>query len=166
MFYKMFHELIDLDVHELFVISNSNTRGHYFKSKRSSVNNKDKEFSNRSVNVCNSLLDAVVNCKTLSLLKYKLKSCYMDKYCTRIQQYYLYTVICAPISACAVLFMVFCRLSLGSFQLHLVIIFKLSYCRLLSIPNGSSYDTLLAFLGVMPTSLFCHAIRDCQHFLA
>ena len=74
MFFKKFHELIDLDVHEFFVISNYNTRGHNFKIKRFSVNNNDNEFSNRSVNIWNSLPDAVVNCKTLSLFKYKLKA--------------------------------------------------------------------------------------------
>ena len=42
------------------------------------------EFSNRSVNVWNSLPDAVVNCNSLSLFKYKLKSCNIDKYGVRI----------------------------------------------------------------------------------
>ena len=73
LFFKMFHELIDLDVHEFFVISNSNTRGHNFKIKRFSVSDDDKEFSNRSVNVWNSLPDALVNCLTLYLFKCKLK---------------------------------------------------------------------------------------------
>ena len=81
----MFHELIDIDVHEFFVIPNSNTRRHNLKIKRFSVNNNDKEFSNRSVNDYNSVPDAVVNCKTLSLFKYKLKRYNSDKYCTRKQ---------------------------------------------------------------------------------
>ena len=74
MFFKMFHELIHLDVHVFFVISNFIIRGHNFEFKRLSVNNNDKEFSNRSVNVWNSLPDAVVNCKILSLFKYELKA--------------------------------------------------------------------------------------------
>ena len=51
MFFKIFHQLIDLIVHTLFDISNSNTRGHNFKIKRFSVHNNGNEFSNRSVNV-------------------------------------------------------------------------------------------------------------------
>ena len=82
--FLIFPQLIDLEVHTFFDISNSNTRGHNFQIKRLSVNNNGNEFSNRSVNVWNSLPDAVVNCNSLSQFKYKLKSCNIDKYCVRI----------------------------------------------------------------------------------
>ena len=154
MFFKIVHQLIDLEVHTFFDISNSNTRGHNFKIKRfrvnsnenefsnrsvnvwnslpdavvysndnefsnrsvnvwnslpdavvnsndnefsnrsvnvwnslpdAVVNSNDNDFSNRSVNVWNSLPDAVVNCNSLSLFKYKLKSCSIDKYRARIR---------------------------------------------------------------------------------
>ena len=71
MFFFIFHQLIDLEVHTFFDISNSNTRGHNFKIIRFSINNNGNEFSNRSVNVWNSLPDAVVNCNSLSQFKNK-----------------------------------------------------------------------------------------------
>ena len=33
-FFKIFHQLVDLEVHTFFDISNSNTRGHNFEIKR------------------------------------------------------------------------------------------------------------------------------------
>ena len=83
MFFKIVHQLIDLEVHTFFDISNSNTRGHNFKIKRISVNNNGNEFSNRSVNVWYSLPDAEVKCNSLSQFQYTLKSCNIDKYCVR-----------------------------------------------------------------------------------
>ena len=66
-FLTLFHQLIDLEFYTFFDISNSNTRGHNFKNKHFSVNNNGNEFSNRSVNVWNSLSDAVVNCKIVTI---------------------------------------------------------------------------------------------------
>ena len=85
MFLKIFHELIDIDVNEFFVISNSNTRGHILK-----LNDLASIIMLRSLATdlemsLNSLPDDVVNCQTLSLFIYKLKSCDIDKSCTRIQ---------------------------------------------------------------------------------
>ena len=64
MLFKIFHLLTYLEVHIFFDIFNSNTRGHNFKIKLFSVNNNSNEFSNRSINVWNSLPDAVVYCNT------------------------------------------------------------------------------------------------------
>ena len=69
MFFKNCHQLIDLEVDIFFDISNSNTRGHNFKIKRFSVNNNGNEFSNRSVNVWNSLPDAGVNLQLFISIK-------------------------------------------------------------------------------------------------
>ena len=91
--------LIDREVRRFFDISNSNTQDQNFKIKRFSVNNTGNEFSNRSVNVWNSLPDAVVNCNSLSLIEYKLESCNIDNYCTRIHQSYLCNYIAYTIRA-------------------------------------------------------------------
>ena len=84
MFLLIFHQLIELEVNTFLDISNSNTRGHNFKIKRFSINNNGNAFSNGSVNVWNSLPDAVVNCNSLSIFKYKLKSCKIYTYCVHI----------------------------------------------------------------------------------
>ena len=89
MFSKIVHQLIDLEVQIFFDISNSNMRGHNFKIKRFGVNNNGNEFSDRSVNVWNSLPDTVLNCNSLSLFRYKLNSCSVDKYCAHIHLSYL-----------------------------------------------------------------------------
>ena len=61
MFFLIFHQLIDREIHTFFDISNCNTRGHNLQIKRFIVNNNGNEFSNRSVNVYNLLFDAAVN---------------------------------------------------------------------------------------------------------
>ena len=60
-YFLIFHQLIDLEVHTFFDSSKSNTRGHNFKIKRFSVNNNGNEFGN----ICKCLELAAWRCSKL-----------------------------------------------------------------------------------------------------
>ena len=154
----MFHQLIDLEVRRFVDISNFDTRGRNFKIKRLSVNNNCNEFSNRSAHVWNSLLDAVVNCKSLSLFKYKLKS-------SNINIVHVYPLVIYFQCNCFIAYTICAAFhsSVDYSQLRLVLV-TFSYYLHTVIRTFTVYFNQILFshtVSVCWRDANIHAIRDC-----
>ena len=86
---------------------------------------------------------------------------YIYKYCVRVPQFYLQNVfVISPILLVLHFVLAYCSLVTFSFSIFSAYLHSV-LMTLWSILIESFFGTLLTFVGVTPTSWFCHSIRDC-----
>ena len=80
--WKIFHGKCGVSPEQIFILSNSSTRGHSFKiyHVRSTIDVRQKFFSVRIIPVWNNLPNNVVSCTTLATFKTALHSHMIDKF--------------------------------------------------------------------------------------
>ena len=111
MYFKIIHNLVDLNFDDFFVWSHGGVRmrGHNFKLELKKCNNNLLKFSfeNRCVNCWNALPDNVVNSSSINMFMYRLKMSNLASTCRTLVDILLPVLPFVIITQICWLFMIF-----------------------------------------------------------